>query len=152
MPLKVFVAAFFHESPAILDVGCGHGVLHRKLAGKYAHYTGIDSSSEAIGQAECRSDERTRFLVADATAYLPDRSFDQIVFNEILYYMATPSDLVAHYVPYLVANGRLIVSMYELDRARMIWPMLEKKYPCEDAVSVRHGASGLQWTIKTFRV
>src|SRR3982750_1762423 len=94
-------SSFFHESPAILDVGCGHGVLQRKLAGKYAHYTGVDSSSETIGQAESHSDERTRFLVADATAYVPDRSFDQMVFNEILYYMAKPGDLIAHYLPYL---------------------------------------------------
>ena len=79
-------------------------------------------------------------------------SFDQIVFNEILYYMAKPSDLIAHYVPYLGAAGRLIVSMYELDRSRIIWPMLEEKYPCEDAVAVRHVGSGLRWTIKTFRV
>ena len=144
-------SSFCHERPAILDVGCGQGLLQTRLAGRYAHYTGIDSSSEAIAQAECRKDERTRFLISDATTYVPERSFDQIVFNEILYYMQDPSGLLARYARYLVPNGCLIVSMYEADRPRLIWAMLEENHACADSVCVRHMPSGVQWTVKILR-
>jgi 2-polyprenyl-3-methyl-5-hydroxy-6-metoxy-1,4-benzoquinol methylase len=148
--LIIGYSAFHHDSPAILDVGCGHGVLQMRLAGRYGDYTGIDFSSEAIRQTEDRQDERTRFLACDAAAYVPDRSFDQIIFNETLYYIKDPVGLIGRYVPYLAENGRLIVSMYESEQAQAVWALIERQYLCEDAVSVRHHASGIAWTVKTF--
>jgi 2-polyprenyl-3-methyl-5-hydroxy-6-metoxy-1,4-benzoquinol methylase len=143
-------SAFLHKSPTILDVGCGHGVLQTRLAARYGNYTGIDISSEAIQQTEDRQDERTRFLAHDAATYVPDQTFDQIIFNEILYYIKDPVGLIDRYAPYLAENGRLIVSMYDGEQARAIWTMIERRYPCEDAVSVHHHASGIAWTVKTF--
>lgn len=143
-------SAFYHSSPAILDVGCGHGVLQARLAGRYRNYTGIDISSEAIQQTEDRQDGRTRFLACDAAAYVPDRCFDQIIFNEMLYYFKDPVGLIGHYVPYLAENGRLIISMYDADHSRAAWTLIERRYLCEDAVSICHPASATAWTVKTF--
>jgi 2-polyprenyl-3-methyl-5-hydroxy-6-metoxy-1,4-benzoquinol methylase len=143
-------SAFYHSSPAILDVGCGHGILQMRLAGRYRNYTGIDISSEAIQQTEDRQDGRTCFLACDAAAYVPDRIFDQIIFNEILYYFKDPVGLIGHYVPYLAENGRLIISMYDAEHSRGAWPLIERRYRCEDAVSIHHHASGTAWTVKTF--
>jgi 2-polyprenyl-3-methyl-5-hydroxy-6-metoxy-1,4-benzoquinol methylase len=79
---------YTHYRPggSLLDVGCGEGVLQRRLrALGYARYLGIDSSEEAIARAQTERDARTEFRCADAETYMPQDRFDVIVFNEVLY-------------------------------------------------------------------
>ena len=81
---------------AILEVGCGEGVLQEQLdAARYSSYLGIDLSAEAIHRTEARQSERTRFVVADAATFIPDRRYDLVLFNECLEYFAEPLALCA---------------------------------------------------------
>ncbi len=57
------------EETRILDIACGEGSFARKLAGRGAKVTGIDTSEKLIDMAEKLSDPEgpeSRFLVADA--------------------------------------------------------------------------------------
>ena len=65
---------------SVLDIGCGEGILQRKLAAlEYRSYLGIDLSETAIAKAMSRADERTRFQRADVESFTPEQKFDTII-------------------------------------------------------------------------
>lgn len=123
--LIVGCSEFFHPGyPKVLDVGCGEGILQRRI--KYSRYVGIDMNAEAIGLAKRNEDERTKFVLASSSEYQPQDRYDVIVFNESLYYMKDPIAIVQHYRPALAPGGILIVSMFQTNLARRIWRQLGK--------------------------
>ncbi|GAA2090817.1 class I SAM-dependent methyltransferase [Kitasatospora saccharophila] len=66
---------------AALDVGCGDGLLVRKLSGRAARVTGIDSSPEMIAEArrQTAGEPAADFLEGDfLTAELPTGAYDFI--------------------------------------------------------------------------
>ena len=70
---------YWKLNPAILDVGCGQGILHEKLnIGSYSSYKGIDISSEAILQAAHKIDHNTDFQVANILDFRTKELFDVI--------------------------------------------------------------------------
>src|SRR5207302_9726776 len=71
------------EGAWILDVGCGIGTYVQRFAELTAHPYGIDVSLERLRQARAKG--LTRVLAA-AGERLPfsDRSFDVVVFNEVI--------------------------------------------------------------------
>src|ERR1700732_1328614 len=80
---------------SLLDVGCGEGILQRRLREcGCGRYLGLDGSQEAISRAEAKRDAHTEFRCADAETYELQESFDVIVFNEVLYYFANPVAVV----------------------------------------------------------
>jgi 2-polyprenyl-3-methyl-5-hydroxy-6-metoxy-1,4-benzoquinol methylase len=66
---------------AVLDVGCGEGILQRTLRPHYARYLGIDIAADAIRRAAQREDAATTFRVACALEFEPGEQFDAIIFN-----------------------------------------------------------------------
>lgn len=84
---------------SLLDVGCGEGVLLRDLPpGKIRSYLGLDFSSTAIKSASFSWKEHpfAKFEVYDAEK-LTERNwqpYDTIVFNEILYSLHNPAELL----------------------------------------------------------
>lgn len=126
----------------LLDVGCGDGLLFEELvATDIAGYTGVDLSREAVDRAEGRiADPRARFVAADGEAYVPDRAYDAVVFNESLYYFRNPLATVERYLPFLTGNGRLVVSMYATPRTEAIARLLRDRWPVEAEVEVPYGA------------
>lgn len=130
----------FLEPAAILDVGCGAGLLAKKLKVlPYKSYLGVDLSAEAIAQAAPVADARTAFAVAEAGDFHSDRQFDVVIFCQILNYIPDPDAVLARYARYLTPNGRIIVSMYNTGRTRAAWNPIEKAMVVEDAMSVTQG-------------
>ena len=112
-------------SPTILDVGCGEGVLQERCS--YSRYVGIDMNSTAIGRAKAREDSKTEFILSSARDYTPkDVVFDVIVFNESLYYIQNPIDVLQQYRSYLASEGIVIVCMFQTYLARRIWKELHR--------------------------
>lgn len=137
---------------SLLDVGCGHGVLTRRLkAVPYTRYLGIDISEAAIAQASAsHGDDRTVFAVADAETWRSADRFDVVIFNECLYYLRDPAEAVARFAAALAPGGHMVVSMFADGRSRAVWPLVERAVAVVDAVTVRH-ARGAEWTIKLMR-
>jgi 2-polyprenyl-3-methyl-5-hydroxy-6-metoxy-1,4-benzoquinol methylase len=153
LPHYTVIAGYVHSinpTAAVLDVGCGEGILQEHLgADGYSHYAGIDLSEAAIARAAEQADERTTFLSADAASYVPDREFDCIVFNEVLYYLPDPLAVVRRYQASLSADGAFIVSMFIDPRCDVVWQSLEADFTAEATIDLVGGRVG--WRIKILR-
>jgi 2-polyprenyl-3-methyl-5-hydroxy-6-metoxy-1,4-benzoquinol methylase len=138
----------YRPGGSLLDVGCGQGVLQRRLrALGYARYLGIDGSQEAIARAQTERDARTEFRCADAESFTPQDRFDVIVYNEVLYYLKDPVDVVRRLARALNPDGIVIVSMLRWTSSRRIWRSLERTVRIEDGVTVTHHEVG-SWDVK----
>jgi 2-polyprenyl-3-methyl-5-hydroxy-6-metoxy-1,4-benzoquinol methylase len=145
---------YFKDKGSILEIGCGEGILQERLdRSRYSRYLGVDISSEAIGRASHRQDEKTSFVAEDANIFSPDEAFDLIVFNECLEYFDDPLGLVRRYDRFLKDDGVHIVSMFvgiDTARTRRIWKMLESEYRVESETSVSNKAR-YTWIIKVLK-
>ena len=110
-------------SRRVLNVGCGDGILQRRIA--YGEYVGVDMNPEAIRRARAREDARTRFHCAPAGDFTPEGRFDVVVFNESLYYIPDPLNVLAHYRRFLAEDGILVLCMFQTNLARRIWRRIE---------------------------
>ena len=141
---------YYRPHSSVLDVGCGHGVLQRRLrALGYARYVGVDTSQHAIDQAKTERDDQTAFCCADAESYVPQETFDVIIFNEVVYYFSAPIDAVARLAQSLNPGGIVIISMVQKEGSRVIWRSLDRVVRAADAVRVINQDRAI-WDIKVF--
>jgi 2-polyprenyl-3-methyl-5-hydroxy-6-metoxy-1,4-benzoquinol methylase len=144
---------FFKEKGAILEIGCGEGILQERLCpSRYSRYVGVDISTEAISRASHKQGEKTFFVREDANIYSPDEQFDVIIFNECLEYFSNPLGLVRRYECFLEKDGIYIISMFvgiNTGRTKHIWKMLDAVYTTETEVQVSL-QPGFSWIIKVF--
>lgn len=139
-----------HPDGSVLDVGSGEGLLCDHLrAWGYSRFHGIDLSEAAIAQAAKRIDETTTFSAADAEKYVPEGTFDAIVFNECVYYFHDPVGTVQRYRAHLEPGGALIVSMFRGRRAETIAKRLNGVLPLLEETAITN-AKGT-WVIRVYR-
>jgi 2-polyprenyl-3-methyl-5-hydroxy-6-metoxy-1,4-benzoquinol methylase len=156
---------------AVLDVGCGQGILLRSLPdAAYSKYVGIDLSASAIAaaqeqrrelqrpeppalqQQEPQQNQRSTFLSADCESYVPGEKFDVIVFNEVLYYLRDPQQLVERYAQSLRGGGVMLVSMCTAARgSAAILGQLKAHYATVAETLVRDGETRVSWACAVFR-
>lgn len=153
---SVLAGYISHLKPggAVLDVGCGQGVLSRRLPDSaYSRYVGIDLSASAIAVAQQRQPERSAFFAADCEHYAPAEPFDVIVFNEVLCCLHDPLRTVERYVRSLNPEGLLLVSMCTAARgsATILW-RLKRTYATVDEVRVVHGGRKVSWVCTALRL
>jgi 2-polyprenyl-3-methyl-5-hydroxy-6-metoxy-1,4-benzoquinol methylase len=133
------IAGYFqHIKPggSILDVGCGEGILRERLAGGFGRYVGVDISRTAVGRLP-QDDGKTAYAAADAARYVPDGSFDAIVFNETLYYFDEPLELLRRYEKFLGPEGIFITSLYSGSRrAVSIGRAMKREYALLHEVTI----------------
>lgn len=132
---------------AVLDVGCGQGVLLRRLpSASYSRYVGVDVAASAISVAQERQPDRSTFLRADCEQYTPAEQFDVIVFNEVLCCLHDPLHTVDRYARFLNSNGLLLVSLCTAARgsATILW-RLKRAYTTVDEVRIVHTARKVSW-------
>jgi SAM-dependent methyltransferase len=142
---------YYRPGGSLLDVGCGEGVLQRRLRPLgYSRYLGIDRSQEAIRRAQTQREAHTEFRCADAETYSPQDRFDVIIFNELLYYLKDPVDVVRRLALALNPGGIVIISMLRGTSSRQIWRSLDRCMPIEDGVTVTHCSVG-SWDVKVVR-
>jgi 2-polyprenyl-3-methyl-5-hydroxy-6-metoxy-1,4-benzoquinol methylase len=143
--------SYYCAGGSVLDIGCGAGVLQRRLLlSGYAHYLGIDLSERAIAQAQrLACDPRAAFCCADAELYTPHETFDVIIFNEVLYYLADPVSVVQRLSSAIKPKGVGIVSMLRRASSKRIWQGLRQVVRIEDAVRVTN-QDGTTWDIEVF--
>lgn len=131
-----------HLNPAaILDAGCGEGLLAAKLKLlAYVRYLGLDISGEAIARAQGKlGDARTRFDVTDLHGFESADRFDAIIFNQSLYYLNDPAAVLRRYAGLLATNGHFIISMADCPRTRALWPLVDQVLATYDMMDTRQG-------------
>jgi 2-polyprenyl-3-methyl-5-hydroxy-6-metoxy-1,4-benzoquinol methylase len=150
------VAGLVHRhapGAAVLDVGCGEGLLREHLAGP-GGYLGIDLSREAIARAETRARSApdgpaAEFLVADAETWEPDRRFGAVVLNECLYYFERPLAAARRCLGWLEPGGVMMVSMFRGPRADAIARRLAAELPPAEELELP--APRGRWRIALYR-
>ena len=97
-----------------LDVGCGVAEL-RKWLPVEACYLGIEPSGAARAQALLRDPGLNIVGVAAESFELrgEEDRFDNVVFNEMLYYTHDPVGLLEKYARFLAPGGIIVCSIYQ---------------------------------------
>jgi SAM-dependent methyltransferase len=137
---------------SVLDLGCGFGVLRGWLDPLQGiEYVGVDLSDVAIERAaQAWTDDATTFVAMDVAKYVPDRKFDLIIFNEVLYYFGRPDEILERYGRFLEANGRFIISLWEARESSVAWRRSRSAVQVLDETETRH-CSGVSWKIRFCR-
>jgi 2-polyprenyl-3-methyl-5-hydroxy-6-metoxy-1,4-benzoquinol methylase len=137
---------------SVLDLGCGSGVLRRWLRpSRNVNYVGVDLSKVAIEAARQEwPDGSTDFIAMDIAAYKPDRKFDIIIFNEVLYYFEQPGNIVERFAGFLEEDGRFVISLWDGPESRLAWRQARGSLTVIDAVQTRH-ISGISWQVRLCR-
>lgn len=153
---SILAGYIWHLKPggAVLDVGCGQGVLQRRLPGSaYSRYVGIDVSASAIAVAQQQQNERSTFLAADVENYSPAERFDVIVFSEVLCCLRDPLQTVERYARSLNPEGLLLVSLCTAARgsATILW-RLKRAYATVDEIRVHHDGRRISWACGVLRL
>jgi SAM-dependent methyltransferase len=126
------------RAPAILDVGCGTGLLRERLGDSaFSSYVGVDISETAVARASAAGHPRSRFVVGDA-ATLDLGRFDVVVLNEVLYYAPDAGVLLRRVAGALEPNGLLVTSMWRHPGDRALWRVVDGVLPRVDRVEVRN--------------
>lgn len=138
---------------AVLDVGCGDGLLQRLLFPCYSTYLGIDLSELAIAHARAGAAgaANTSFAQADGREYVPPPGdFDLVIFNECLYYFPQPIEVVRRYQRHLRDTGAIIVSNVISRRSRLARAQLAAGYRQLDRVTLASD-EGVSWDLRVLQ-
>jgi len=143
-----------HDRPAILEIGCGEGLLAERLcSARFKSYVGVDISDTAISRARAKSVPNAAFVASDALNFQPTEAYDLILFTECLEYFDDPAALLQRFEASLTPTGFIIVSMFvggDTNRTDKIWKMLGRRYTCVDETRVSN-AQGLSWVIRVLQ-
>ncbi len=149
--LASLIRRFAPPGSAVLEAGCGTGILAGHLAGSGLRYTGFDLAGAAIDEARERRGGEGDFFVGNADACPPDRArsggpYGAIVFNEVVYYFGDPAATMAGYEPLLAEGGVFAVSVWNPDRWSAMLRRIEKRQ--ETRLALRVGPEGRKpWRI-----
>lgn len=155
LPYNISVTAMMLQKQAeqierplkILDVGCGNGALARSLAGVSIEYWGTDISQTALDQARELYPEGTYICKSmDEDPSLIEK-FDIIVFSEVLLY-GNYRDIIRLHKPYLKEDGKILVSLYDTWRTKLIWRHIKSQLTVEESVYVKNEKKGVGWHIR----
>jgi len=146
-------------APAVLDVGCGDGVLFGMMQRfPLAEYHGVDVSEEAIARLRARAVpqsgataiNRVVFSRADFETYSPTRRYDVIVFNNSLMYADDPLWVLERFANHLTTDGFIVASMCYNRWQFPIWKRITHRFTAVHAAEVTN-EQGLLWHVRVLQ-
>ena len=147
---------FASERRAVLDVGCGEGVLLSFLDhDRLKRYVGIDWShlavARAIGRYQTACAAEFKVAAAEEFASVCVERFDLVIINEVLYCTSDPLGLFESYARLLEPRGAIIVSICDAEIALL--QLLEQLHSRSLQASwrVKEQRSGKGWGISVFQ-
>jgi SAM-dependent methyltransferase len=145
---------------SLLDIGCGEGViLHYLNLDLIKQYTGLDVAQAALDKISPRR-KQDDYICSSLENYRPDRGWDVILFNEVLYYTFDPVKHLKQFETALNAGGFYVISMFRKNNPfatnnrcirRVRRHLREASYQIEDAVQVSKlygSASWQMWLVR----
>ncbi|MBA2654666.1 MAG: bifunctional 2-polyprenyl-6-hydroxyphenol methylase/3-demethylubiquinol 3-O-methyltransferase UbiG [Gammaproteobacteria bacterium] len=118
---------------AILDIGCGGGILSESLAKEGGKVTGIDLSEDAIKVATLHSQDQNvsvTYQVASAEDYAEEfpAQFDIITCMELLEHVPSPDSIIQACATLLKPKGHLFLSTINRNPKAYLYAILGAEY------------------------
>jgi SAM-dependent methyltransferase len=135
----------YRGNGTILDLGCGYGTTLFHNPDGYSKYTGVDISNFAIDKCHIMCKEKQMgtdiadFHISDITSFMPERSYDIILFRESLYYLPKGKigPVLKKYSEYLSPVGVFIVRIWDTGRFGHILRLVHSSYDVVEAVELQ---------------
>ena len=109
----------------ILDIGCGGGALCAAIKKqRNVWYCGIDISSEAIDYAKEVLDEVHLGDITSMDLPYANKSFDTLIFADILEHLVHPLDTLRRWLPLLKENGCVVISLPNVRHFTVTIPLI----------------------------
>lgn len=130
----------------VLDIGCGNGALARELTDASISYVGTDISQTALDRAREVAPYGTYVQATmDQDPDLEGR-YDLIIFSEVLLYGDYERVLLIH-KKYLKPDGRIIVSLYDTWRTKLIWKNIKKQIEIDTELGIKDKVKKVTWNV-----
>ncbi|MFE9019768.1 class I SAM-dependent methyltransferase [Streptomyces sp. NPDC007808] len=119
---RAVLAAVPEDCGAALDVGCGDGLLARKLATRAASVTGVDRSARMIRLAREQPPGDVTYVEGDylEEGILPEGAYDFVSAVAVVHH-APFEKAVGRLVRLLAPGGRLVIVGMAYDRTPLDW-------------------------------
>ena len=122
------------QGHAVLDVGCGGGILSDSMARKGAQVTGIDLSSKALKVAQLHAleartpDVQYREISAEALAEQQPASFDVVTCMEMLEHVPDPASVVGACATLVKPGGWVFFSTLNRNPKSFLFAIIGAEY------------------------
>ncbi|MEP7330146.1 MAG: bifunctional 2-polyprenyl-6-hydroxyphenol methylase/3-demethylubiquinol 3-O-methyltransferase UbiG [Betaproteobacteria bacterium] len=118
---------------AVLDVGCGGGILAEAMAATGARVTGIDLSAKALGVAqlhrlESGAEVSYRLIAAEDLASAEPASFDVVTCMEMLEHVPDPASTVAACARLARPGGTIVFSTLNRNPKSYLFAIVGAEY------------------------
>ncbi|MDC8003441.1 class I SAM-dependent methyltransferase [Aureisphaera galaxeae] len=103
------------QPKSILDLGCGDGVLNRRLTyDGFESFLGVDYAEVSVKMAKKQNFPKSDFETHDLLNFKPKEIYDAIILNEAFYYIhdSERTRVLNNILSGLHENGILIVSIF----------------------------------------
>ncbi len=144
---------FYCKRPRVLDLGCGEGILQKKISAvDYQYYLGVDFSDVAINNANEFSNAATHFEVGDLNKLNVPGKFDAIIYNESIYYLNNPEAAITALCSQLNDGGIFIFSIVDKHGKveTGLWERINGILTLHDTTRVTN-REGNSWTIQVYK-
>ena len=110
------IDSYMHDHQAILDIGCGTGLISNLFATRYlSKFVGVDFSDGidyARSFAEKNNIDNVEFIKQDFFDYTPNELFDTIICQSFITHVPNYVDAIDRMTKMLTPNGTLIIGVY----------------------------------------
>ncbi|WP_010521743.1 class I SAM-dependent methyltransferase [Aquimarina agarivorans] len=140
-------------NPSIIAMGCGEGILLDHLQSMpYSDFLGMDFSEVCIATAKQKTHPNSEFICADIHTFVPKKTYDVIVYNEVFYYVqaAERQQVLNTALDHLSEKGIIIVSMFRDGKGA--WTFFENpKLQEVQSVTIENDEKeNMYWKIATY--
>lgn len=134
---------------SVLDVGCASESLARSSDARGLDYTGVDISTVAIEEARRLSPGRA-FHAARLEDHRPDRMYDTVIFNEVLYYLPVEEAVREYrrYAAHLETGGLVVISMKHDPKSEGIMRAIVRESTWVSGLLTQEKKDGPGWSIR----